>query len=76
MNNRNPKVDGRVLVSLIFEAFMAIVYCVMGYIFLRTELFNINEGVRMPLGILLSLYGLFRLYRVIKRIKSVKNEVQ
>ena len=75
MKNRSPKVNGQSLVSFIFEAFMAVLYCVMGYVFLATELFNVNEKVRMPLGILLSLYGLFRLYRVVKKLKTAKDEV-
>lgn len=76
--NRKPKVNGQVLFSLAFEAVMAVLYLCFACILLFTHVLDafIAESFRLPLGIVLALYGLYRVYRIIKRIKSVYNETE
>ncbi len=77
MNHKNPKVDGRSLFTLIFESVMAVLYVCIAYLLLATPVLNqwIAEGFRLPLGIILGLYGLFRVYRAIRKLKSAKDEI-
>ncbi|MDR3219214.1 MAG: hypothetical protein LBU22_09630 [Dysgonamonadaceae bacterium] len=69
------KFSGQELAMLIFDAVMAILYFVIGLILLFAPLFHsvfksahINDGLRMMLGIILGLYGMFRIYRSIRRL--------
>ena len=54
----------------IFECVMAFFYVAISIILLFTPLFNrtIQEGLRIGLGIICGLYGLFRIYRAYKKI--------
>lgn len=78
MINKNPKLDGRSLFALVFESVMAVLYICIAFLLLKTQVLDaiIAENFRLPLGLILALYGLFRIYRAIKRIKSVKDEDQ
>lgn len=72
MINRNSDNDrrfqGRNLALYVFESIMAVFYLVVAYIILCTERFDsIGKEIRLPLGILLGVYGLFRVYRAIRR---------
>ncbi len=76
MNNKDPKVDGQKLFSLIFESVMAVLYVCVAYLLLTTQLADhlIKESFRLPLGIILGVYGIFRVYRAFKKLKSRQNE--
>lgn len=76
--NRDPKADNRSLFSLIFESIMAILYVFLAYLLLATHVTDqwVGEAFRLPLGIVLGLYGLFRVFRAIKKLKSGKDEIQ
>jgi predicted membrane channel-forming protein YqfA (hemolysin III family) len=82
MNSGKPeKTDIPRLALLIFDSFMAACYCIFGVILLFGSLFksvfrnaSINDGLRIMLGILLGLYGVFRVYKAIQKIKLLKNE--
>ena len=74
MINRNHDSDrrdfqGRNLAVYVFESVMAFFYLAVAYILLFTERFadSIVKEIRLPLGILLGVYGLFRVYRAIRR---------
>jgi len=78
MINKTPKVDGRSLFLLVFESVMAVLYICVAYLLLFTQVFEtiLADGFRLPLGVLLSLYGLFRILRAAKRIKSLYDEAE
>jgi hypothetical protein len=68
------KLDGQTLVKLGFETLMAIFYLIFAGLFLFPGWFHIQmanqiEGIRIALGIILAIYGIFRIYRVIKKIR-------
>ena len=80
MINRNSDSDrrdfkGRNLVLYVFESVMAFFYLAVAYILLFTERFadSIVKEIRLPLGILLGVYGLFRVYRAIGRLTAPKS---
>jgi hypothetical protein len=69
------KFDGQKMVLIVFESAMAVLYFAIGIILLIAPLFHtvfqraaINDGLRILLGAILGLYGLFRIYRSIKII--------
>lgn len=69
--NGASKPDGQKLVMLVCEAVMAVFYLVFAALFLFPEWFHlqivIQDGIRLTMGIVLTIYGIFRVYRVIKR---------
>ena len=60
---------------LIFECFMALAYVGMSIVLLFTPLLsrNIQDGLRIGLGVILGLYGLFRVFRAYKKL-TLKDE--
>ncbi len=54
----------------IFECVMAILYLTLSFLFLFTNLFvdSIGGTVRILLGVLLGIYGIFRVYRALKKL--------
>lgn len=76
MKNNNPKGNGHSLYTLAFESVMAVIYVCIAYLLLCTGVLNpyIAENFRLPLGIILAVYGAFRVYRAIRRVISVNNE--
>ncbi len=74
MNDKdNQKVDGRYVIICIFESLMSVLYLCMAYILIATKIFeNIAAVFRIPFGILLAIYGVFRVYRAIRKLKSMK----
>jgi hypothetical protein len=74
------KFEGRELALLIFECAMAVFYLLFACAFLFPSVFHIAfaeqlESVRVALGAVIGLYGIFRVYRAIKKImRSSKNE--
>lgn len=62
--------DGQKTGWFIFECVMAILYLGFGGIFLFSPIFGniITGGVRIGLGIVLALYGIFRVFRAIRKI--------
>ena len=54
----------------IFECLMAVVYVFLSVILLFTPFFNrsVPEGLRIGVGIVIGLYGLFRVYRAYIKI--------
>lgn len=67
--------SGQKLALFVFECVMAVVYVAAGYVLLFTPFFNrsIHTGIRIGLGIIFGLYGLFRIYRAYKKIAQ-RNE--
>jgi len=68
------KYGGQKVSRFIFECFMAIVYAFASYVFLFTHFFDnsiLPRGMRIGLGIVLGLYGLFRIYRAYKKITQI-----
>ncbi|MCC8146284.1 MAG: hypothetical protein LIO93_07570 [Bacteroidales bacterium] len=72
-NFRQP--DGQKLGWFIFECVMAVLYLLFGFLFLFSSLFDniIQGGLRIALGIVLGLYGIFRIFRAIKKIVQKNN---
>jgi len=67
------KNKGQKLGLFIFECVMAIVYVFLSIILLFTPLFNhssVQPGLRIGVGIVIGLYGLFRVYRAYLKIKE------
>lgn len=76
MGSRNfSKLEGQNLGLFIFECFMSVLYLAFGYILLFTLFFNnvVNGGIRIALGVLLGLYGIYRVFRAIRKVVQ-KNE--
>jgi len=67
---KTEKFDGQKLGLFIFECFMAIVYVALSIVLLFTSFFNhsVPEGLRIGVGIVIGLYGLFRVYRAYVKI--------
>ena len=55
----------------IFECVMSVIYLIFGLLFLFTPVFAnvINGWIRIVLGILLGIYGLFRIFRAVKKLR-------
>lgn len=75
MNSRNTSnLEGQKLGLFIFECVMAVLYLTFGIVFLFTSLFGFIQGwIRIALGILLGVYGIFRIFRAVMKIIG-KNE--
>ena len=69
-HNERKKFDGQKLGLFIFECVMAVVYVFLSIILLFTSFFNrsVPEGLRIGVGIVIGLYGLFRVYRAYIKI--------
>ena len=54
----------------IFECAMALFYVAISVVLLFTPLFSrsIQEGLRITLGVICGIYGLFRIYRAYNKI--------
>jgi hypothetical protein len=64
---------GQRLALLIFEVAMSVLYLVFAVLFLFPSLFHIQfaaqlESIRVALGVILGIYGIFRVYRVVKKL--------
>jgi len=69
-SDRFDRFSGTKLGLFIFECIMALFYVAFSYILLFTPLLNnrIQEGIRIGLGIVLGIYGLYRIYIAYKKI--------
>jgi hypothetical protein len=70
----NSGIKGQQLALLIFEAVMAVFYLAFAALFLFPSQFHVQfapqlESIRVVLGIVLGIYGIFRIYRVIKKLR-------
>lgn len=65
---RNIKPQNQV--SYIFECVMSLFYVAFAVVFLFTDLFidTVNGPIRLSVGILLGIYGIFRVYRALKKL--------
>ena len=74
-SDKTNKYDGQRLGLFIFECIMAVVYVALSIILLFTSFFNrsVPDGLRIGIGIIIGLYGLFRVYRAYIKITQ-KNE--
>ena len=74
-SDRFDRFSGTKLGLFIFECIMALFYVAFSYILLFTPLLNnrIQEGIRIGLGIVLGIYGLYRIYIAYKKITQ-RNE--
>ena len=73
---RRPKKNNIQKLGLfIFECVMSLVYVALSVILLFTPFFNrsVPEGLRIGVGIVIGLYGLFRVYRAYVKITQ-RNE--
>jgi hypothetical protein len=76
----STKLEGRDLALFIFECAMAVFYLLFACAFLFPSLFHIEfasqlEGIRVALGAVVGLYGIFRVYRATKKLsRSLKSE--
>jgi hypothetical protein len=67
---KKDKYNPQKLGLFIFECVMAVVYIALSIILLFTSFFNrtVPEGLRIGVGIVIGLYGLFRVYRAYVKI--------
>lgn len=72
---KKDKYYGAKLALFVFECAMSIVYVVLSIMLLFTSFFNrtVPEGLRIGVGCVIGLYGLFRVYRAYIKITQ-KNE--
>jgi hypothetical protein len=77
VTEKSKKPDGKALALFVFESAMAVLYLVFGVIFLFTSLFDVAlmkisgpdfHSIKIGLGVILGLYGIFRIYRAIKKL--------
>jgi hypothetical protein len=70
MNSKETGRERIKLALLIFECVMAVFYLIIGSVFLFTSfyLYLISGMIRIALGIIFGLYGIFRIYRAIKKL--------
>jgi len=73
-NKESNKWSGQQLALFVFEAAMAVLYLVFSVVCLFPSLLHLRfapqfEGIRIVLGIILGVYGIFRIYRVIKKLR-------
>ncbi len=66
--NRGVKQQSQI--SYIFECVMSVFYLAFSVIFLFTDLFSdtVSGIIRLLVGILLGVYGIFRIYRALKKL--------
>lgn len=69
-SQKSSNFEGQNLGLFIFECFMSVLYLAFGYILLFTLFFNnvVSGGIRIALGVLLGLYGLYRIFRAIRKV--------
>ena len=75
-SEKTDKYKGIKLALFVFECAMAILYVVLGIILLFTPFFKhpaFHSGLRIGLGIIFELYGVFRVYRAYVKI-TLQNE--
>ncbi|GHV30976.1 hypothetical protein FACS1894177_04550 [Bacteroidia bacterium] len=68
---KTDQYEGQKLGLFIFDCFMSVVYLVLSVILLFTPLlkgWQVPEGVKIGLGVLFGLYGIFRVSRATKRM--------
>jgi len=70
MDSDDTKYNAQKLGLFIFECVMAFAYIALSIVLLFTHLLNhrIQDGLRIGLGVILGLYGLFRVYRAYLKI--------
>jgi hypothetical protein len=77
MTGKFKKPNGQNIALFVFESAMAVLYLVFGVIFLFTSLFDVAlmkimgadiYSIKIALGVILGLYGIFRIYRAIKKL--------
>ncbi len=70
MQRENRKEPGQNTGLYIFECAMSLLYLCMSYILLFTRIFEdavSDKNIRLVLGILLGVYGIFRIYRAVRK---------
>jgi len=76
MDSKKPiKYTGQQLALFTFECVMAVVYVALSIVLLFTPFFDrtVPKELKIGVGIVLGIYGLFRIYRAYKKIKQ-RNE--
>jgi len=70
MDSDDTKYKAQKLGLFIFESVMSFAYIALSIVLLFTPIFThrIQNGLRIGLGVILGLYGLFRVYRVYVKI--------
>ncbi|MDR2805088.1 MAG: hypothetical protein LBB85_05500 [Dysgonamonadaceae bacterium] len=73
-NKKSRKWEGQKLALFIFEIAMSFFYLVFAVIFLFPSLLHLQfapqlESIRVVLGAILGIYGIFRVYRIIKKLR-------
>jgi hypothetical protein len=70
-SGESSQYEGQKLGLFIFDCFMSVMYLILSIILLFTPLlknWQIPEGVKIGLGVLFGLYGIYRVSRATKRI--------
>jgi hypothetical protein len=72
-SKKSNRWGGQKIALLAFEGAMSVLYLVFAVLFLFPSLFHLQfasqlESIRIVLGVILGIYGIFRVYRVIKKL--------
>jgi hypothetical protein len=72
-NRRKP--TRKDLILMVFESLMSVFYVFLAYILAFTETFGhlMDYPVRLVLGIILFLYGIYRVYRAVEKIILIRH---
>ena len=79
MNDRKTsnKQKGIQFGLLIFECGMAILYLFFAVVFIAPSIFhfqlNVQDSLRIMIGVIVGIYGLFRVFRCVNRIKEFRH---
>jgi tryptophan-rich sensory protein len=70
ITKKSNRLDGQKIAWIIFECTMSVLYLGFGVVLLGTSIFEsvFYGGIRIALGIVIGLYGIFRIYRAAKKV--------
>ncbi len=74
MKDNKQKLGAKEIFLMVFESVMAVFYLFLSYLLAFTAVFGhlMDYPIRLGLGIILALYGIFRIYRAIEKILIIR----
>ncbi len=74
MKDSKQKIGAKELFLMVFESVMAVFYLFLAYMLAFTPVFEhiMDYPIRLGLGVILGLYGIFRIYRAVEKILIIR----